>query len=84
MSANEIPRTILQNEYPDPKTLPAPPQPTQRQPLPLVTLSRAYPRKICAQVNELSKHFVEPVSFIVVDRTGRKYSCSMEEFSNAI
>ena len=32
------------------------------------------------RVNELSKHFVEPVSFIVVDKTGRKYSCSLEEF----
>jgi hypothetical protein len=45
MSASEIPKTILQNEYPDPKTLPAPPQPTQRQPLPHVTLSELIPGK---------------------------------------
>ena len=45
MSASEIPRTILQNDYPDPKTLPAPPLPTQRQPLPLVTLSELIPGK---------------------------------------
>src|SRR6476661_6937322 len=45
MSTSEIPRTILQNEHPDPKTLPAPPQSSQRQPLPLVTLSELIPGK---------------------------------------
>ena len=45
MSASEIPKTILQNEYPDPKTLPAPPQPSYQQPLPLVTLSELIPGK---------------------------------------
>ena len=45
MSTSEIPGTILQNEYPDPKTLQAPPQSSQRQPLPLVTLSELIPGK---------------------------------------
>jgi hypothetical protein len=39
MSASEI----LQNEYPDPKTLPAPTSPSYQQPLPLVTLSELTP-----------------------------------------
>jgi hypothetical protein len=33
-----------------------------------------------AKVNELSKYFAEPLEFIVEDKTGRKYSCSLEEF----
>jgi hypothetical protein len=45
MSANEIPKTILHNEYPDPHTIPLPPSPSQRQPIPLVTLSELIPGK---------------------------------------
>jgi hypothetical protein len=46
MSANEIPKTILQKDYyPDPQTIPLPPSPSQRQPIPLVTLSELIPGK---------------------------------------
>jgi hypothetical protein len=45
MSYSEIPKTILHNEYPDPHTIPAPPSPSQRQPIPLVTLSELIPGK---------------------------------------
>jgi hypothetical protein len=45
MSSSEIPKTILNNEYPDPQTIPAPPSPSQQQPIPLVTLSELIPGK---------------------------------------
>jgi hypothetical protein len=41
MSSSEI----LQNDYPDPQTIPLPPSPSQRQPIPLVTLSELIPGK---------------------------------------
>jgi hypothetical protein len=45
MSSNEVPKTILQREYPDPQTIPVPPSPSYRQPIPLVTLSELIPGK---------------------------------------
>jgi hypothetical protein len=45
MSANELPKTILQKDYPDPKTIPVPPSPSYQQPIPLVTLSELIPGK---------------------------------------
>jgi hypothetical protein len=43
MSANELPKTILQKDYPDPQTIPIPPSPSYQQPIPLVTLSELIP-----------------------------------------
>jgi hypothetical protein len=45
MSANELPKTILQKDFPDPQTIPAPPSPSYQQPIPLVTLSELIPGK---------------------------------------
>ncbi len=45
MSSSEIPKTILQNNYPDPQTIPVPPSPSYQQPIPLVTLSELIPGK---------------------------------------
>jgi hypothetical protein len=45
MSSSEIPKTILQNNYPDPKTIPVPPSPSYQQPIPFVTLSELIPGK---------------------------------------
>jgi hypothetical protein len=41
MSSSEI----LQNDYPDPHTIPVPPSPSYQQPIPLVTLSELIPGK---------------------------------------
>src|SRR5918912_2827773 len=45
MSSSEIPKTILQKDYPDPHTIPIPPSPSYQQPIPLVTLSELIPGK---------------------------------------
>jgi hypothetical protein len=45
MSSSEIPKTILQKDYPDPQTIPVPPSPSYQQPIPLVTLSELIPGK---------------------------------------
>jgi hypothetical protein len=45
MRSSEVPKTILQREYPDPQTIPVPPSPSYRQPIPLVTLSELIPGK---------------------------------------
>ena len=45
MSSSEIPKTILQKDYLDPQTIPAPPSPSYQQPIPLVTLSELIPGK---------------------------------------
>ena len=45
MSSSELPKAILQKDYPDPQTIPVPPSPSQRQPIPLVTLSELIPGK---------------------------------------
>jgi hypothetical protein len=45
MSSSEIPKTILQKDYPDPQTVPVPPSPSYQQPVPLVTLSELIPGK---------------------------------------
>src|SRR5918912_635522 len=45
MSSSEIPKTILQKDYPDPHTIPVPPSPSYLQPIPLVTLSELIPGK---------------------------------------
>jgi hypothetical protein len=42
MSANEIPKTIFHNDYPDPRSIPSP---SYQQPIPLVTLSELIPGK---------------------------------------
>ena len=45
MSSSEIPKTILQKDFPDPHTIPVPPSPSYQQPIPLVTLSELIPGK---------------------------------------
>src|ERR671930_2397033 len=45
MSSSELPKTILQKDYPDPQTIPVPPSPSYQQPIPLVTLSELIPGK---------------------------------------
>src|SRR5918912_1557792 len=45
MSPSEIPKTILQKDYPNPQTIPVPPAPSYQQPIPLVTLSELIPGK---------------------------------------
>jgi hypothetical protein len=45
MSSSELPKTILQKDFPDPHTIPAPPSPSYQQPIPLVTLSELIPGK---------------------------------------
>jgi hypothetical protein len=45
MRSSEVPKTILQREYPDPQTIPVPPSPSYQQPIPLVTLSELIPGK---------------------------------------
>jgi hypothetical protein len=45
MSSNDIAKTILQKDYPDPQTIPVPPSPSYQQPVPLVTLSELIPGK---------------------------------------
>jgi hypothetical protein len=45
MSANEIPKAILQKAYRDPQTIPVPPSPSYQQPIPLVRLSELIPGK---------------------------------------
>jgi hypothetical protein len=45
MSSSELPKTILQKDFPDPYTIPAPPSPSYQQPIPLVTLSDLIPGK---------------------------------------
>jgi hypothetical protein len=45
MSSSELPKTILQKDFPDPHTIPAPPSPSYQQPIPLVTLSDLIPGK---------------------------------------
>src|SRR5919202_2453354 len=45
MSSSEIPKAILQKDYPDPRTIPVPPSPSYQQPIPLVTLSELIPEK---------------------------------------
>src|ERR687886_493369 len=45
VSSSELPKAILQNNYPDLKTIPAPPSPSYQQPIPLVTLSELIPGK---------------------------------------
>lgn len=43
VSSSEIPKTILQEDYPDPRTIPAPPSPSYQRSIPLVTLSELIP-----------------------------------------
>jgi hypothetical protein len=45
MSSSELPKTILQKDFPDPHTIPVPPSPSYQQPIPLVTLSELIPGK---------------------------------------
>src|ERR671931_2162915 len=45
MSSSEIPKTILQKDYPNPQTIPVPPAPSYQQPIPPVTLSELIPGK---------------------------------------
>jgi hypothetical protein len=45
MSSSEIPKTILQKDFPDPHTIPVPHSPSYQQPIPLVTLSDLIPGK---------------------------------------
>ena len=44
-SSGDIPKTILQKDYPDPQTIPVPPSPSYQQPVPQVTLSELIPGK---------------------------------------
>jgi len=45
MSSSELPKTILQKDFPDPHTIPVPPSPSYHQPIPVVTLSELIPGK---------------------------------------
>ena len=47
MSSNEIPKTILQRDYPDPRTIPTP---SYQQSIPLVTLSELIPGKYVSTI----------------------------------
>jgi hypothetical protein len=45
MSSSELPKTILQKDFPDPHTIPVPPSPSYHQPISVVTLSELIPGK---------------------------------------
>src|SRR5690242_11632250 len=50
MSSSELPKTILQKDFPDPHTIPAPPSPFYQQPIPLLTLSELIPGKYASTI----------------------------------
>jgi hypothetical protein len=50
MSSSELPKAILQKDYPDPQTIPVPPSPSYQQPIPIVTLSELIPGKYVSTI----------------------------------